>query len=149
MGNRRPTKTHPSLLGGRTINQHTLAVVCGESDEVMEWRWSGVAWWWQPVMGGDREARECAVVGWIELIEDGEHYWSLPEKSAGKFSGGGVAVAGGGWWLAVGREREEEDGGLKRGISVTFHVLALGQTKKFVVECRFISNCFKPDGVKK
>ncbi|GKD24143.1 hypothetical protein Tco_1230357 [Tanacetum coccineum] len=57
----------------------------------------GVAWWWQPVRGGDREARGGACEGGSNRSEDGEHYWSWPEKSAGKFSGdGGVAVAGGG-----------------------------------------------------
>ncbi|GJU69848.1 hypothetical protein Tco_1256107 [Tanacetum coccineum] len=44
----------------------------------------GVAWWWQPVRGGDKEARGGACEGGSNRSEDGEHYWSWPEKSAGK-----------------------------------------------------------------
>ncbi|GJS26470.1 putative reverse transcriptase domain-containing protein [Tanacetum coccineum] len=64
-------------------------------------------------------------VGDVNESKDGEHYWSWPEKSAEKFSGGdGVAVARGGWWPAVGREREEEDG---------FQVTMSSKTRSLIV----------------
>ncbi|GJV21236.1 hypothetical protein Tco_1370256 [Tanacetum coccineum] len=38
----------------------------------------------KPVRGGDGEARGGACEGGSNRSEDGEHYWSWPEKSAGK-----------------------------------------------------------------